>query len=156
MDHPTDLVAATDERPQVTAALTRGVRRALVDLGFASVPEVTLPCGRRADVLAFDAAGTIWIVEVKSGIADFQSDRKWPAYREWCDGFHFAVGLGFPPEPLPADCGLFVGDAFGAALVRPAPCARLAPARRRSLLLLAATVAAQRLHRLDDPGQSLG
>jgi hypothetical protein len=103
---------------------------------MAAVAEVTLPNGRRADVLAFDGAGTIWIVEVKSGPPDFQADQKWPEYRDWCDAFHFAVAADFPLDVLPADCGLFVGDGYGADLLRPAPVARLAPARRRALLLL--------------------
>ena len=146
----------TDVRPLVTAAVTRGVRRALADRGFATVAEVSLPNGRRADVLAFDGAGTIWIVEVKSGLPDFAADRKWPEYRDWCDALHFAVAGDFPADLVPDDCGLFVGDAFGADLVRPAPVGRLAPARRRSLLLLAAATAAQRLHRLEDPGFGIG
>ena len=148
--------ASGDVRPLVTSAVTRGVRRALADRGMAAVAEVTLPNGRRADVLAFDGAGTIWIVEVKSGPPDFQADQKWPEYRDWCDAFHFAVAADFPLDVLPADCGLFVGDGYGADLLRPAPVARLAPARRRALLLLAAAVAAQRLHRLEDPGLAIG
>lgn len=148
--------SSPDVRPQVTAAVTRGVRRALADRGFASVAEVALPNGRRADVMAFDGAGTIWIVEVKSGLLDFVADRKWPDYRDWCDALHFAVAADFPAEVLPDDCGLFVGDGYGADLVRSARVSRLASARRRSLLLLAAAVAAQRLHRIEDPGFGIG
>jgi len=51
---------------------------------------------RRADVIALSAAGEIVIVEVKSGRADFQSDRKWPEYLEFCDRFFFAIEPDFP------------------------------------------------------------
>lgn len=147
---------AADPRPAVTAAVTRGVRRALADRGFASVAEAALPNGRRADVLAVDRAGTVWIVEVKSGAADFLADAKWPEYREFCDAFCFAVAPEFPEELLPDGCGIFVADAFGADLVRPPPEARLPGARRKSMLLLAAWVAAERLHRLEDPTRGAG
>ncbi|MGQ9369738.1 MmcB family DNA repair protein [Azospirillum sp. ST 5-10] len=133
------------------AAITRGVRRALAQRGFATLTEFRLTTGRRADVLAVDEAGTVLIVEVKSGVADFRSDQKWPEYREWCDAFYFAVDEDFPTGLLPEDCGLFVADAFGAALLRDAPAARLAAARRKTLLLRAALTAAGRLHRLEDP-----
>ena len=42
------------------------------------VNEVTLANGRRADVLAIGRNGEIWIVEIKSSIADFRADQKWP------------------------------------------------------------------------------
>lgn len=134
------------------AAITRGVRRALAQRGFASVTEFRLNGGRRADVLAVDEVGTVVIVEVKSCAADFRSDRKWPEYRDWCDGFYFAVDEAFPAALIPEDCGLMVADAFGAAVVRDAPVERLAAARRKALVLRLALTAAARLHRAEDPG----
>lgn len=138
--------------PAAAAAITRGVRRALAERGFVSLVEFSLPCGRRADVFAFDGAGTLLIVEVKSGVVDFRTDRKWPEYRDWCDGFYFAVDDAFPSALVPGECGLLVADAFGAAVMRDAPVAKLAGARRRSLIQRAALVAAGRLHRIEDPG----
>ena len=136
---------------QGAAAIGRGVRRALAERGFASLFEFPLPCGRRADVLGVDDAGSIVIVEVKSGIPDFRTDQKWPEYRDWCDRFYFAVDDSFPVELIPDDCGLFVADAFGAALVRETAPTRLAPARRSGLIRRAAMLAARRLHRMEDP-----
>ncbi|PWC53066.1 MmcB family DNA repair protein [Azospirillum sp. TSO22-1] len=133
------------------AAICRGVRRALWQRGFSSLTEFRLANGRRADVLAVDEAGRVVIVEAKSCVADFRADQKWPEYRDWCDAFFFAVDEAFPAELIPEDCGLMVADSFGAAVLREAPESRLAPARRKALLLRTALVAAARLHRIDDP-----
>lgn len=132
-------------------AITRGVRRALAERGFVSLTEFCLPSGRRADVLAFDEAETVVIVEVKSSVVDFRTDQKWPEYRDWCDAFYFAVDGDFPDELIPAACGLIVADPFGGAVLREPDTARIAGARRKSLLRRAALVAAGRLHRIDDP-----
>ncbi|HEV7373021.1 MmcB family DNA repair protein [Arenibaculum sp.] len=140
-----------DDRNGTTAAVTRGVRRALAERGYASVTEFPLGNGRRADVVGVDDAGGLVIVEVKSGVADFRADRKWRDYLDYCDAFWFAVAADFPVELIPEDCGLFVADAFGAAALREAPKGRLAPARRKALLIAAARLAASRLHRADDP-----
>lgn len=129
----------------------RGVRRALAMRGYATLTEFRLASGRRADVLAIDEAGSILIVEVKSGVPDFRSDQKWQEYRDWCDAFYFAVDDGFPTELIPEDCGLMVADAYGAEILREAPVAKLAAARRKTLLLRAAMTGAGRLHRIEDP-----
>lgn len=136
------------------AAILRGVRRGLAARGFIGLPEFRLASGRRADLLAMDAAGTVLIVEVKSGVPDFRSDQKWPDYLDWCDAFYFAVDADFPEELIPEDCGLLVADAYGAELLREAPRRKLAPARRKTLLLRAALTGAARLHRVEDPGFS--
>lgn len=129
----------------------RGVRRALAMRGFASLTEFRLACGRRADVLALDESGRIIIVEVKSGVADFRADQKWPEYRDWCDSFYFAVDDAFPTDLIPQECGLMIADAYGAEVLREAPLLKLAPARRKTLLLRAAMAGAGRLHRIEDP-----
>lgn len=134
--------------------IVRGVRRALHERGFASLVEFPLPCARRADVLGFDDAGGIVIVEVKSGVPDFRADQKWPEYRDWCDTFYFAVDDAFPTELIPDECGLFIADAFGAALIRESPVIRLAGARRNGLIRRAAILSARRLHRIEDPSYS--
>lgn len=137
------------------AAITRGVRRALALRGYASLTEVPLANGRRADVMGLGGDGEILIVEVKSGVADFRADRKWPEYQPYCDGFWFAVAPAFPVGLIPDGCGLLIADAYGAEALREPPAGRLAPARRRSLLASVARLAAQRLHRLEDPGLAL-
>lgn len=134
------------------AAITRGVRRMLADRGVRGLVEFPLANGRRADVLALSDDGDVIIVEVKSGPVDFRTDQKWPEYLEFCDRFFFAVDADFPVELIPGECGLIIADAFGAEIIRPAPLAKLAPARRKALTLRVAHVAMGRLHRVEDPG----
>lgn len=80
----------------------RGAIRLLESIGHGTLTEFPLRSGRRADILSLGVKGEIWIVEVKSGVPDFRSDRKWQDYLEWCDRFFFAVGPEFPAEILPA------------------------------------------------------
>jgi len=131
-------------RPETTDAVTRGAARLLVGLGYAPLAEVTLPNGRRADLMALGPKGDILIVEVKSGVEDFRIDRKWPDYAPYCDAFYFAVAPQFPDGVLPEDPGLLVADGFGGAVVREAPVTPLAPARRKALTLAFARLAAMR------------
>jgi hypothetical protein len=135
----------------VAARLCRGVRRLLWSLGYASITEFSLANGRRADVFAVTPSCDIAIVEVKSSIADFRADQKWPEYRAYCDALFFAVGEDFPRALIPESCGLIVADGFGAAILRGSPVERLAGARRKSLLNAFGQIAATRLHRLEDP-----
>ncbi len=132
--------------------ICRGVIRALTQRGFATLAEVPLADGRRADVLALGGDGTLVIVEIKSSVADFRSDRKWPDYRQWCDRLYFAVAEGFPQELIPEECGLILADGFGAAILRETPTQKLDAARRRALHLRFARMAGARLLRLTDPG----
>jgi hypothetical protein len=127
------------------------VSRLLAAHGFASLCELPLPNGRRADVVALADGGEIWIVEIKSCIEDFRVDRKWPEYREFCDRLLFAVAPHFPVEVLPADAGLIKADRYGGEIVRAAPEHRLAGARRKAMTLRLARAAALRLCALYDP-----
>jgi len=131
-------------RPQVTLAVTRGAGRLMGDLGFVSLLEVRLPNGRRADVMALGPRGEIAICEVKSSIEDYRCDRKWGDYLPYCDAYYFAVAPEFPQDILPDEPGLIVADGFGGAMVRPATPSPLAPARRKSLTLAFARLAALR------------
>jgi hypothetical protein len=56
---------------------------------------------------------------------------------------------------MPLEAGLIVADSYGAEIVREAEPQRMAPAARRALLLRFAQAAADRLHRLADPGALL-
>lgn len=138
----------------IAKGLARGVARAFAQGGFAAIAEVPLADGRRADLLALGRDGSLVIVEIKSSVADFRADRKWPGYRQWCDRLYFAVPEGFPLELIPEECGLMQADGFGAAILREAPVQKLAPARRRAVHLRFALLAAARLQRLLDPGAS--
>ncbi|MDE2355363.1 MAG: DNA repair putative endonuclease MmcB [Alphaproteobacteria bacterium] len=132
------------ERPRTTRAVTRGAARLLLALGHAPLLEVTLPNGRRADIMALGPRGEIAIVEVKSGLEDFRADQKWGDYAPFCDRFFFAVAPEFPHAVLPAAPGLIVADAFDGAVVREAPLAALAGARRRALTQAFGRLAASR------------
>jgi hypothetical protein len=138
-------------QPLAAARICRGVMRMLDGMGFAALQEFPLRVRRRADVIALHGSGEIVIVEVKSGRADFQSDRKWPEYLEFCDRFFFAVEPDFPQAILPVDCGLIVADAPGGAILRPAPQGKLNGNRRRVLTLEIAMAASRRLARVLDP-----
>ena len=139
-----DVTVVTVSRPETTATVTRGAFRLLEALGYAALPEVTLPNGRRADLMALGPKGDIFIVEVKSGIEDFRVDMKWPEYGPYCDAFAFAVAPEFPREILPEEPGLIVADGFGGAILREAPVEPLAGARRKALTLAFARLAALR------------
>jgi hypothetical protein len=141
-----------DGRQSETALkIARGTARLLHAHGFSVVSELPLPSGRRADLVGLDAAGQIWIVEIKSSIADFRADQKWPDYRAHCDRLFFATSLDVPCEIFPGDAGLIVEDHFGADFKCPAPEHRLPAATRKSMLLLFARAAALRLQALHDP-----
>lgn len=142
MDIEAALVAAT--RPEITAAVTRGAARLLHHLGYATLAEVTLPNGRRADLLALSARGELLIIEVKSSVEDFKVDRKWHEYAPYCDRFAFAVAPEFPQEILPDEPGLMVCDGFGGAVLREPPVERLAAARRKALTIAFGRLAAMR------------
>ncbi|HLG88179.1 MAG TPA: MmcB family DNA repair protein [Alphaproteobacteria bacterium] len=144
------LDVVSSDRP-VALRLCRGVRRMLWSLGYATLAEFPLANGRRADILGITRGSEIVIVEIKSSIADFRSDQKWPEYREFCDSFFFAVDDAFPVELIPDDCGLILADAFGAEIVRGSSVERLAGARRKALISAFGQLAAGRLHRIEDP-----
>ena len=149
-------IVPLDGRQSETAlTIARGTRRLLRAAGWASLTELPLPSGRRADIVALAANSSIAIVEIKSSLADFRADRKWQDYRRHSDQLFFAVSPDMPLDVLPPDTGLIVADAFGAEIVRKAPVHRIAGATRRAMLIRFATAAADRLHVLADPGAVL-
>jgi hypothetical protein len=146
-----------DGRQSETAlAVARGTARLLHAHGFCVVSELPLPSGRRADLVALDTSGEIWIVEIKSSIADFRADQKWPDYRAHCDRLYFATSVEVPCEIFPPDTGLIVADAFGAEFHCSAPEHKLPAATRKSMMLLFARAAALRLQSLADPNGPYG
>jgi hypothetical protein len=141
-----------DRRQSATALMVaRGTSRLLHAHGFSVVSELPLASGRRADLVALDRNGDIWIVEIKSSVADFRADQKWVDYRLHCDRLFFATTLDVPGEIFPADAGLIVADAFGASIVSEAPHHRLHASTRKSMMLAFARAAALRLQALADP-----
>jgi hypothetical protein len=114
------LVPPLDRRQSETAlAVARGTARLLHSLGFACISELPLPSGRRADLVAINDRGEIWIVEIKSSIEDLRADQKWPEYRAHCDRLFFAFTQALPCEIFPEETGLIIADAYGAHLQRP-------------------------------------
>lgn len=142
--------------PPAAGSMARGLCRALAALGFASLVEFPLGNGRRVDIFALAGSGEFTIVEIKTSLADFRADRKWPYYLDFSDRFYFAVPLSFPAELIPEHCGLMVADAFGAEVLRVGPANPLPAARRRALTLRFARVAAVRLRYLLDPEGGAG
>jgi hypothetical protein len=153
----TPLQVPIDGRQSETAlAVARGTARLLHAHGFCVVRELPLPSGRRADLVALDAGGEIWIVEIKSSVADFRADQKWPDYRTHSDRLFFATHTDVPREIFPPDAGLIVADAFGAEFHCEAPEHRLPAATRKAMMLLFARAAALRLQSLADPNGPYG
>ena len=137
------------------AAVARGVSRHFGDRGAACLLEFSLKTGRRVDLIALDRQGAFTIVEIKSSRPDFQSDKKWPEYLDFCDRFFFAVEPGFPVEILPEECGLILADAYDAEVVRDAAVGTLNGSRRKHLTLRFARTAGQRVMRSLDPSAAL-
>jgi hypothetical protein len=89
-------------------------------------------------------------VEIKSSRADFNADRKWHEYLEYCDRFYFAVEPGFPLDLLPQEVGLIVADSHGGSVLRESDTTPINGNRRRSLILGVALTASRRLARMFD------
>lgn len=151
----TDLPA--DRRQSETAlAVARGTARWLRSFGFSCVAELPLPSGRRADLVAINAKGEIWIVEIKSSLADLRADQKWQEYRMHCDRLFFAFTQDLPCELFPPETGLIIADAYGAHLHCDAPEHRLPAPTRKLMTIRFGLAAAARLNRLFDPQGHLG
>lgn len=145
-------VPPTDGRQSDTAlAVARGTARLLRSLGFACVSELALPSGRRADLVALNERGEVWIVEIKSSVEDLRADHKWEDYRAHCDRLFFAFTQDMPCELFPRDTGLIVADAYGAHMVCDAPEHRLPAPTRKLMTVRFALTSAQRMSRLTDP-----
>jgi len=77
---------ATEIRAGVTQYLTKK-RRMAVGYEVGVIPKGRL----RVDVLGMNLKRNVVIVEIKSGVQDFRSDRKWHLYRNFCSQFFFAM-----------------------------------------------------------------
>jgi hypothetical protein len=142
----------SDGRQSDTALMVqKGVCRHLRAAGFATLCEFTLASGRRADVVALNPSGHIWIVEIKSSLADFRSDMKWPEYYDYCDRLYFAIPPSLDPGIIPDETGLIIADGWGADVRREPPDQILHASRRKAMTLSFARAAALRLHGLYDP-----
>ncbi len=148
MDSPP---APRQARPEITIAVCRGACRLMRQSGKSVVLEMPLPDGRRADIFAVGPGGELTIVEVKSSVEDWRADLKWPDYLVWCDQLYFAVPVDFPQTLIPEEIGLIVADAYSGEMLRHPPRRPVVAARRKSLLIDCARLAAERRARLEDP-----
>lgn len=142
---------ADGRQSETAAAICQGVRRLFRQTGIATVCELVLANGRRADIAGVSPDGAIHIVEVKSSIQDFRADKKWTSYIEYCDYFYFASLPTLDSKIFPAGTGIIAADQYGAAIIEDAPLVKLAPARRKQFLLRFSHHAANYLHALQDP-----
>ena len=131
--------------------LARGVARHLARLNFASLEEFVPTRGLRVDLMAIGPKSEIWIIECKSGRADFMADKKWQGYLDYCDSFFWAVDMQFPTNILPDEGGLIVADAFDAEILRISEESPLSPARRKKIIHKFGRDAALRLRSFRDP-----
>jgi hypothetical protein len=141
-------------RPMPGQMLARGVCRHLLGHDFATLEEVVPAPGLRVDVMALGPRGEIWVIECKSGLADYRADHKWRGYLDWCDRFFWAVDAAFPTDILPPETGLILADAYDAEILRVGAETPLASARRKVMVQKFARLAALRLLSLRDPGLS--
>ncbi|WP_168774622.1 MmcB family DNA repair protein [Stagnihabitans tardus] len=143
--------ALPDARLLPGQRLARGVARALMALDFVSLEEMIPAPGLRVDLMALGPKGELWVIECKSGRADYAADRKWQGYLDYCDRFFWAVDADFPTALLPEGTGLILADAYDAEIIRMGPETPLAGARRKALTLKFSRQAAGRLQALRDP-----
>ncbi len=150
-NHNDPVINHDGRQSETAAAMQRGAGRMLRCAGFASVCELTLANGRRADIMALGRKGEIWIIEIKSSPADYLSDYKWRDYMDYCDRFYFAIPPTMDAGLIDPEAGLIVADAWGAEIVREAAEVPLAAARRKAVTLQMARAAAMRLQSASDP-----
>ncbi|MDJ0613933.1 MAG: MmcB family DNA repair protein [Rhizobiaceae bacterium] len=137
---------AVDARQSETAMeIRRGILNGFQESDLVFVPEFTLPGGRRADLIGLDGKGQIVIIEIKSSVADFNADNKWPEYKEFSDRFYFASHPSVPGEIFPETEGFILADQYGCEIIRDSDTRKLPAPTRKSLTLKIARAAASRL-----------
>ena len=105
-------------------------------MGDDTLFEYTLKTGRWVDLIALSRSQHITIVEVKSFLTDFSSDKKWQNYPNWADQFYFAVAENFLVEYLADEmrCGILITDGFVTNILCEAPLQKLTAQRRTHLI----------------------
>ena len=149
MPMPDTGLGAAPSLPEVQLRVRRAATKLCAQHGWATLHEMPLPNGRRADILALGDDGVFTCIEVKSGPRDFLTDQKWPDYRAFCDAQRKYNPAAYV-VPL-AVIGVIVAADGEAELLRAPPKHPLVPARRKALTHRFAMLAASRLAALDDP-----
>src|SRR3979490_253992 len=97
-----NLVPVPDRRQSETAlAIARGTARLLRSLGFSCISELPLPSGRRADLVALNERGEIWVVGDKRRARGFARRQKEEALPRGLRPVVLGVPAGPPGEDLP-------------------------------------------------------
>ena len=128
---------ANDSLPCDAIGVARGIRRLFARNDIWCLPEMPLRNSRRADLMGVDAKGRVVIVEIKVQRADLLGDGKWSDYLDHCDRFYWGLAPHLDRSVLESEaympdcCGVIVGDAYDAEILRPAPSIPLAAARRK-------------------------
>nr|WP_298931904.1 MmcB family DNA repair protein [uncultured Erythrobacter sp.] len=147
----------TLDSPATAQDVARGVMRLFARNDIWCLSEVPLKNGRRADLMGIDAKGLVVIVEIKVARGDLLGDAKWPDYLDYCDRFFWGVPPSLDRTPLdteayqPDACGVIVGDGYDAEILRHAPLAPLAAARRKVQVERLARIAMRRHTATLDP-----
>ncbi len=128
-------------RSAIAAALKKAAAFYLFRYGFAVTYELgVMPWGsRRADIVANKVSGKIVILEVKSSLADFRTDKKWRSYLDYCDKFMFCTTEEVYEkikDELPKDVGVIcLSPTTGwAYMAKKSPNLDLSEANRMSVL----------------------
>ncbi|MFN3990163.1 MAG: MmcB family DNA repair protein [Erythrobacter sp.] len=154
MAHP---VSASSDSPLSAAEVARGIARLFARNDIWCLGEVPLRHGRRADLMGIDARGQVVIVEIKVARGDLLGDVKWADYLDHCDRFFWGLPPGLDRAPLetaafrPEACGVIVADGYDGEILRPAPLAPLAAARRKAAVEHLARTAMRRYTAASDP-----
>lgn len=150
-------VRAAEAVPVGAGAVARGIARLFRRNQIWVTPEVSLPNGRRADLMGLDAKGGIVIVEIKVSRVDLVGDDKWPEYLDYCDRFYWGLAADLDTTLVDRDAfmpersGVIVADAYDAEILRPAATHPLSAARRKAETARLARVALKRMQILTDP-----
>ena len=128
-----------------TERITDAIARSYYEQGDGVLREFKLRVKRRVDLETISDKGLITIVEIKSSVADFRSDRKWNEYIEWADQFYFGVGHNFPIDILPKEHGIITTDGFDIYEAQPSPVQKLNVARRDTLVRRLAKASMRRI-----------
>ena len=142
--NPTDPLLA-GRQSERALAIRRGIQRMFFEQRWATLPELSLANGRRADLIALGPKSEIVIIEIKSSVEDFKSDNKWSDYKPFCDQFYFATLSDVPAHIFPESEGFIVADKYGAEILRTSQIDKIAAGTRKSIVQRFAASAADRL-----------
>ena len=148
--------AIDGRQSELALMVQRGVIRYFHRNDIIMIPELTLQNGRRADLIGVDNKGKIILVEIKSSVEDFNVDKKWPEYLEFCDQFYFASHKDVPGDIFPEDQGFILADHYGAEILRQANQQKVTPHQRKAIMLRFARTSARRLEDISQFALSAG